>query len=323
MKPSSVRLASILLTVASGTALSQVDSVATRIDTAALAVPPPATADTAAPAMAAPAMVAHPADTISTHPIAIEKPASEPAPATSIVDSAKPHRSWSFEATTLYGWRMGQLLHEEDRLTRDFKVVLIGKNNDTSNVRPVASGTMVQAAAWWKATVDQQVGLGFGYGRFYEHPVTSYSSDLSETFFDQYLLTGRYRISHGILQRLRVFGEAALGWNHAQIERIPVVAAHRQDSLIKFKQAQLDQIAALNLQQTVEGVHGQAGLGIQWEFPKSWSVSLSGAATWDRIWFKQATSVNIAGSSSDLVETLSRSPAFWGLDVGLSVARDF
>ena len=76
-------------------------------------------------------------------------------------------------------------------------------------------------------------------------------------------------------------------------------------------------------EQSVEGVHGQAGLGIQWEFPKSWSVSLSGATTWDRIWFKQAMSVIIAGSSGDVVETLSRSPAFWGLDVGLSVARDF
>jgi len=321
MQLRSVRLASTFLAIVSGSAVSQIDSVATRIDTATPAIAPTAMGDTTAPPMAAPAPP--PADTMGLHHAAIERPASELAPPTQAIDSGLPHRSWSFEATTIYGWRMGQLLHEEDRLTRDFKVVLIGKNNDSSNVRPIASGSMVQAAAWWKATSAQQIGLGFGYGRFYEHPVTSYNADLSETFFDQYLLTGRYRVSHEIFQHLRVFGEAAAGWDHSRIERIPLVAAHRTDDQIKFKQVQLDQIAQLNVQQTVEGVHGQTGVGIQWEFPKSWSVALSGASTWDRIWFKQAVSVNVAGSGGDLAETLSRSPAFWGLDVALSVARDF
>lgn len=318
MQLPSVRLALTFLAIASGSALSQVDSAATRTDTTTQSVLPVPATDSVAPPLAVPPM-----DTAIRPPIAVEKPTLESASRTSPLDSATSRRLWSFEATLSYGWRGGQLLREEDRLTRDFKIVLIGKGNDTSNVRPIASGTLIQATAWWKATPAQQIGLGFGFGRFNEHPVSSYDADLSETFLDQYLVTARYRYGLDLTKRWRLFGEAALGWNHSQIQRIPLVAAHRSDDLIKFKQDQLEQIALLHAQRTVDGVHGQAGLGIQFLFPQSWSISFSGATTWDRVWFEEAISAKAVGTTVDPGETLSLSPSYGGFDLGLSVARDF
>lgn len=318
MQLPSVRLALTFLAIASGSALSQVDSVAARADTTTQPVLPAPITDSVAPPLAVP-----PVDTANLPPVAAAKPHLEPATTTPSADSAASRRRWSFEATLSYGWRRGQLLREEDRLTREFKIVLIGTEDDTSNVRPIASGTMIQAAAWWKATPAQQIGLGFGFGRFNEHPVSSYDADLSETFLDQYLVTARYRYGHDLSKRWRLFGEAALGWNHAQVQRIPMVAAHSNDDQIKFKQAQLEQIALLHAPRTVDGVHGQAGLGVQFLFPQSWSISFSGATTWDRVWFEEAISAKVAGSTVDPGETLSLSPSYWGFDLGLSVARDF
>lgn len=319
MQLPSVRLALTFLAISSGSALSQVDSVATPIDTSTQSVLPAPAGDS----IPLPLPVPQSVDSPSLPPVAVESPEVEPAPVDPVLDSTTPRPRWSFEASLLYGWRMGQLLREEDRLTREFKIVLIGTDGDSSNVRPIASGTMIQAAAWWKTTPAHQIGLGFGFGRFNEHPVSSYNADLSETFLDQYLVTARYRYGYDLSTRWRLFGEAALGWNHAEIRRIPLVAAHRNDEQIEFQQTQLDQIAALNQLRTVDGVHSQAGLGVQLLLPQSWSISLSGASTWDRIWFERPISAKSEGSSIDLGESLSLSPSYWGFDLGLSVARDF
>lgn len=330
MQLRTVRLALSSLAIASGSALSQLDSAAARTDSASAAAPAPVPVpDTLAPPVAAlptvdtasagSSLVAPPDTAPAPPPPAIVTPVATPV--TPAVGDGTP-RAWTFEAKTSYGWRMGQLLREEDRLTRAFKIVLIGKNQDTSNVRPIASGTEIQASGWWNATAAQAVGIGFGFGRYGEHPVSSYSSALTETFFDQFLLTARYTLTHEASAHLRLFGEGAVGWNRSRIERIPLVAVHRNDDLIQFKQAERDQIAGLNLRRTVDGVHVQGGLGIRWMLPQSWSLSLSGAATWDRIWFERSMASTVEGSSVD-VSYLSDSPAFWGLDLSLAVSRDF
>lgn len=276
-------------------------------------------------------------DSAATEPL-VPSVASQPAPATGSVEPAmvvgtpaihadEPTQNrrptWAVEGSVHYGWRMGQLLHEEDRLTRLFKIVLIDADNDTSNLRPIATGPMVQAALWYKPCDHGQFGVGFGYGRFAQHPITTYNSGLTEDFFEQMLLTARYRYTHAVSTFLRPFAEAAIGWNHTSIRRIPIVAAHLSDSLIHFQESQIAQITELNQDQDVDGVHAQIGLGTEVRFAQAWSVALSGAYAWDRLWIDQSNSSQIEGSPSNLGETLSRSPDFWGFDLGFSVAREF
>lgn len=229
----------------------------------------------------------------------------------------------SMEGSVSYGWRMGKLLDEEDRLTRQFKIVLVGKDNDSNEVNPIASGILYQIAGWWKATPSNHLGIGLGYGRFSEHPASSYSSDLSEDFFDQFLVTARYRHSFELTERWKLLGEASLGWNHVRIERVPLVAAHRSDSMIQFKQAQLEQIELLQRNMDADGLHGQLGLNLQWFFLPSWSLGVTSAASFDRIWFQQVAKARISDGSEDIRRSLSGSPWFWGIDLGFSLARDF
>ena len=222
---------------------------------------------------------------------------------------------WALEGGVRYGWRLGALLDEEDRLTRDFKVILLGANDDTSAVNPIASGFAYQATAWLKAHCGNQFGLGLQYGRFSEHPASSYSSGLTESFLESILLTGRFRHVKPIGNMVELFGEAAAGWNHSTLRRVPLVAAHIDDPKLKFSNSDKDLIAVLNTESSTDGIHGEAGIGAALKFAPDWSVALSANGTWDKVWLQ--------ASSDEIEAQYATSPSFWGFDIGLSVAREF
>ena len=223
--------------------------------------------------------------------------------------------TWAVEGSVRYGWRLGELIDEEDRLTRRFKVVLTDNKKDTSEVNPIASGFVYQAALWAKIPHGNQVGLGFQYGRFVEHPASSYNLSLSENLWEQYLVTARYRYCLPLGSSFRVFGEAAAGWNHSTLHRVALVAAHLDDTVLHFSASQYALVNALHASTETDGLHAELGIGAQYLFARSWSVGFTVNPSLDRIW--------ISPNAGESDAAYDQSPNFWGTDIGLSVTHEF
>lgn len=276
-----------------------------RNDTVQVAIP---ISDTVKPPVA-PEKVA--TDSQVAKPEAVKKPIVK---SDAVAKRCEPPK-WALEGGVRYGWRMGELLDEENRLTNQFKVVLLGADDDTSTVDPIASGVAYQAVVWLKAHCGNQFGLGFQYGQFSEHPTTSYSLDLTESLLESFLVTGRYRHVKPVASSVGIFGEAALGWNHSTLHRIPLVAAHIGDAKLKFSNSDKDLIAAVNRESSTDGIHAEAGIGGELALSPAWSLALTANATWDKVWLQ--------ASSDEIEADYSTSPSYWGFDIGLSVAREF
>lgn len=245
------------------------------------------------------------------------------APATKMAAFDSSHCSkahvWSVEVGARYGWRLGSLLDEEDRLTRQFKVVLVDKNNDTSNVNPIASGFSYQGALWFKGCCGNQFGAGVEYAQLSEHPISTYSSSLSETFLQQILVTARYRRILPVASKINLQGELAAGYDRTTIHGIPLVAANQDDPHIHLSSSDLAVIDMLHESTAANGIHAEAGLGVEFRVTDKIGLALKAGMNGDKIWRETAISVATGFSSG----SNSQSVYTWGWDVGLSASHDF
>lgn len=320
----------ILMAVAGGIASAQTDSVPAPVADSAKVVAP-------ATVVAAPV-----ADTVVKPVVDTTVPVAPVAPAPSVVDSAKVvvpvapapvvdspapaasdapkscarHGSWVLEAGVRYGWTIGELLDQEERLTKRFNVILTDDKNDTSDVDPVASGLAYRAAAWYKLACGAQFGLGFQYGLFSEHPASSYSSSLTEDFLEQMLVTARFRHAYRLLDRLDLFGEVAGGWNKSTIERAPLVAAHLGDGTLRLNPAQIALAKAVHAETDLDGIHGEVAVGVGYEIASGWSLGMSAEYGIGQLWLGSRT-------STDVELGYPESIGYMGFGFGLFVSHGF
>ncbi len=321
----------ILMAVVGGIASAQTDSVSNPVaDSAKVAAPvvsaPAPVADTAVKAAAisdttrpiAPATAALPVSD-SAKPVVPAAPSQvvdSPTIAPVATRSCGRHGSWVVEAGARYGWIMGDLLDQENRLTKRFNVVLTDENNDTSDVDPIASGVAYRAAAWYKLACGSQFGLGFQYGLLSEHPTSSYASSLSEDFLRQMLLTVRYRYSYKLADQWNLFGEVAGGWNKSTIERAPLVASHLNDGTLRLPSADRVLARDIHSETDLDGIHGEVAVGAGYEIAKGWSLGLSGECDMGQAWL---TSKTPAEDELGYPESVS----YMGFGLGLFVSYGF
>lgn len=295
----------ILIAVVGGIASAQTDSVSIPVaDSAKVAIPaavvPTPVVDTAVKAVVASDTIRPVAPVAGTPPV-VDSPkvvvpvAPVPAVDSPTVAAVAPkscarHGSWVLEGGVRYGWTIGDLLDQENRLTKRFNVVLTDENNDTSDVDPIASGVAYRAAAWYKLACGSQFGLGFQYGLFSEHPTSSYASSLTEDFLEQMLLTVRFRHSYRLINRLDLFGELAGGWNKSTIERAPLVASHLDDGTLRLPSA--DRILArdIHAETDLDGIHGELAVGVGYEIASGWSLGVSAEYDIGEVWLTSTTS---------------------------------
>jgi len=323
----------ILMAAAGGIAFAQTDSASAPVtDSTKLEAPAPVVApivvDTAVQAVVAPdttssvapvAPVPPVVDTAKAVATAVTVPAVDtPAVADVAVapESCPRHGSWVLEAGVRYGWTIGDLLDQEERLTKHFNVILTDDKNDTSDVDPIASGLAYRAAAWYKLSCGAQFGLGFQYGVFSEHPASSYASSLTEDFLKQMLVTARFRHSYRLVDRLDVFGEVAGGWNKSTIERAPLVAAHLDDGTLRLSSAQGAQVKAIHAEADLDGIHGEVAVGVGYEIASGWSLGVSGEYGIGQLWLGSRT-------TTDVELGYPESVGYMGFGLGLFVTHGF
>ncbi|MEN9309667.1 MAG: hypothetical protein RL173_3599 [Fibrobacterota bacterium] len=338
MEPILLRFTAALLALGCGAAFAQTtDSTAVRTDTTAMAAAPvsapvPVSAAVVEPpktdssiAVAKPDSVVPSQDTVlPRRDSAISRPDTLLKPAQTTmkpIDSARCHRNgtWSLEGEIRYGWRAGDLLEEEDRLTRQFKVVLVDRSGDTSNVNPIASGPIYQAVLWYKGPCGNQFGAGFGYAMLDEHPASTYSASLSELFLEQFLVTARFRKIKKVSDRFNLFYEAAAGYNHSTIHGIPLVYANQYDPNIHLSASDLTYIGKLHEATAANGIHVEGLVGGEVRLGEKVGMAFKLGLNGDKIW---RSSYFVAGSGATSVSN-SADVYTWGLDLGLSVSRDF
>lgn len=315
------------MAAAGGMVFAQTDSASAPVtDSAQLVVPSPVVAplvaDTAVQAVVAPdATPAIPPVVDAAEVVApvVQTPAVDTPTVADVAvapESCARHGSWVLEAGVRYGWTIGDLLHQEDRLTKRFNVILTDDDGDTSDVDPIASGVAYRAAAWYKLACGAQFGIGFQYGMFPEHPASSYASSLTEDFLKQMLVTARFRHSYRLVNRLDVFGEVAGGWNKSTIERAPLVAAHLGDGTLRLSPAQGAQVKAIHAEADLDGIHGDVAVGIAYEVAPNWSVGLSAEYGIGQLWLGSRT-------SADVELGYPESVGYMGFGLGVFVSRGF
>jgi hypothetical protein len=226
---------------------------------------------------------------------------------------------WSLEGTVRYGWRGGDLLDEEDRLARQFKVVLVDKNDDTSNVNPIASGFGYQAALWFKGCCGNQFGAGIEYAMLMEHPASTYSMDLTESFLEQILATVRFRKGKTISDRFNLFYEVAGGYSRTTIHGIPLVYANQNESRIRLTASDRSVITLLHKSTAANGIHVEAGFGSEYRISQNVGVALKAGLSADKMWREEAVTATSGATSASNAQDVST----FGFDLGLSASRDF
>lgn len=323
----------ILITAAGGMAFAQMDSVsAPSTDSSKAVVPAPVVAvpvvDTMVKALVAPDTAPAVAPVAPIPPAADSAKVVVPVAPAPVVDSpvvaaaadapksCARHGSWVVEAGVRYGWAIGDLLDQEERLTKRFNVVLTDDNKDTSDVDPISTGVAYRATAWYKLGCGAQFGIGFQYGLFSEHPASSYAPSLTEDFLRQMLLTARFRHSHRLIDRLDLFGEVAGGWNKSTIERAPLVAAHLEDGTLRLSSAERALAKAVHSEADLDGVHGDVAVGIAYEVAPKWSVGLSAEYGIGQLWLGSRT-------STDVELGYPESLGYMGFGFGVFVSRGF
>jgi len=346
MESTLLRFASAFVAIGCGAAIAQGapdtttirrDTVAAAVVPAVVAAPAPVVIDTARKDSAV--TLAKPDTTVATKIDTLAVPAT-PKPDTTRPPVAKPDTAakvaptkmaaldsshcvrksaWSLEGTIRYGWRLGELLEEEDRLTRQFKVVLVDKNDDTTNVNPVATGLSYQAALWFKGCCGNQFGIGLEYASLSEHPVSTYSTSLTEDFLEQFLVTARYRKAKPVTQKFHLLYEAAIGYSRTTIHGIPLVYANQSEPRILLTSSDRAAIALLHESTDANGIHGEIALGGQWRPSAPVGLAIKLGVNTDKIWRESSVSVGTGAANRSNASDLWS----WGFDVGLSASHDF
>lgn len=322
----------ILMAVAGGIASAQTDSVPAPVADSAKVVAP-------ATVVSAPV-----ADTVVKPVVDTTVPVAPVAPAPSVVDSAKVvvpvapapvvdspalpastdpvkqerHFALVVDAGIHYGFTLGELLDEEGRLMRHFNVFLENKGDKTSQyaVDPISTGISYRIGGWARSNCGNQFGMRLQYGRLSEHPASSFSASLTEDFMEQFLVTARYRRSFSINASIEAFGDAALGWNHVNLSRLPIVAAHLDDGTLDNSKEIRDPVRAIHAETDLDGIHGEVAVGVEYKIAPRWSLGMSAEYGIGQLWLGSRT-------STDVELGYPESIGYMGFGFGLFVSHGF